>query len=79
MKVVLLVKLPSLTVRVTFADPLLFVTGVSVTVQLGKVPPRTIPELASFAIFEEDAETEAQVSVLSMSLIVKAIGDVVAF
>ncbi len=53
--------------------PLALATGVTVTVQFGAVPPKTIPPLATTEVFDEDFNIEVlQLSELSTSAIVKA-------
>ena len=65
---------PSVTVNVTFVNPLALAAGVRVTVQFGAVPPTTMPAFASTAVLEEVPDSDpAQVRVLSISAILTAI------
>ena len=63
---------PSLTKKLIFVEPNLFVAGVNVAVQFGAVPPKTIFAVGIKVIFEEVTFIEAvHDRTLSTSLIVK--------
>lgn len=72
-KVLVAVKVPSLTVKVKFADPLRSAAGVTVPVQFGAVPLQTTFAFGIKVVLLEDMlkYVELQARVVSTSLIVK--------
>src|SRR5258708_6879214 len=65
---------PSLTVRVSVADPKAFVLGMIVTVRLLLLPPKTMFVIATRVVSELAAERTNESAEVSRSPIVKAIG-----
>ncbi len=79
-KASLAVKEPSVTVKVTVLDPEVAAEGVIVTVQLGAVPPKTIPDVGRRVVLEDALDMEVeQFKLESTSLIVKLMAPVFPF
>ncbi len=80
LKIPFVLSVPSVKVRVTVEVPRALFTGVIVIVQLGAVPPRTIPEFNNTDEFPEAFETDdEQFKEESTSEIVKEITEDVIF
>ena len=75
LKLELATKVPSVAVRVMVVVPLLFVTGVRTTVQLGALPAKLMPVAAITEVADDDFRMlEVQLSTLSTSLTLTEIG-----
>ena len=70
-KVSLAVRVPSLTVTVIVADPDWLAAGVTFTVRLVPLPPKTIAELGTSVVLDEEPETTRLPAAVSASLTVK--------
>jgi hypothetical protein len=66
------VSVPSLTVTVIVAVPDCDATGVMETVRLFPLPPKTMAELGTSVVFEEEPVTARLPAAVSASLTVKA-------
>lgn len=75
-KAVVVLSAPSKTVRETSALPVADALGVTVTVRLAPLPPRTIAESGTSAVFEEIAETTRRDAAVWVSPMMNGIGPV---